>query len=196
MQPACRTHLASGCFFITKRVTKQSQLAPMGSKRCNRLAAHTWPAAIFYYEAKRSNKAKPIGSMGSKRCSQLAAHTWPAAIFYYGVGANCVRGELCSPAIQGYHGESAFVYTRIKSGRTQFAPTVVPASTADPFSMQSLPQPRASRRLPAIFLSGKQWRRICRAARGFQRNKKLCTNLFRLFRVFPAPESVRVIVWY
>ncbi|MFR3153885.1 MAG: hypothetical protein ACLTN1_07860, partial [Acutalibacteraceae bacterium] len=37
---------------------------------------------------------------------------------------------------------------------------------------------------------------ICRAARGLQRNKGLCANLFRLFRVFPAPESVRVIVWY
>ena len=73
---------------------------------------------IFYYEAQRSNKTEPAGITKDKKISAAYESGRLLDIFYYGVVANRVRGELCSPEIQDYHGESTCVCARNKRGRT------------------------------------------------------------------------------
>jgi hypothetical protein len=71
-------------FFITSEASNKAKpIGPTGSKRCNQLAAHTWPAAIFYYEAQRVTKQGLPSLQGSKRCTTPMRARSYRLFFYY-----------------------------------------------------------------------------------------------------------------
>ena len=160
MQSACRTHLAGGYILLrAKRVTKQRPIGPTRSKRCNRLAAHTWPAAIFLLRAKRVTKQ-----------SQLAPRDQRDAI--------------------------GLPYTL---GRRLYFITSEASNKAKPIG------PTGSKRCNrlavhtwsvAIFYQANSGGDLQSCTRLTKETRGSAQIFFPLIPRFPAPESVRVIVWY